>query len=47
MKNYQIISAEKIKNLDPKHSVIIDVRSDMEHEGKGFYAITFIHHLIN
>ncbi len=34
MKNYQITSAEKIKNLDPKHSVIIDVRSDMEHEGK-------------
>jgi rhodanese-related sulfurtransferase len=34
MKNYQIVSPEKLKNLDPKHSVVIDVRTNMEYDGK-------------
>ena len=34
MQNYQIISPQKLKDLDEKNSVIIDVRTKMEHDEK-------------
>ncbi|MBM3580045.1 MAG: rhodanese-like domain-containing protein [Alphaproteobacteria bacterium] len=34
MKNYQTVTPEKLRDFDSKNSVIIDVRSKVEHEGK-------------
>lgn len=34
MKNYPTVTPEKLRNFDPKSSVIIDVRTKMEHEEK-------------